>query len=79
MSGDVHHIGLGYPVRPETYMPHLQHLWMPLMLAIRTEDAPSLYTGQVRSELLALDPSLPPPDIRPLYFDREARQWQAGA
>lgn len=64
--GDVHHIGLSYPVRPETYMPHLQHLWMPLMLAIRTDDAPSLYANQVRSEITALDASLPPPDIRPL-------------
>ncbi len=64
--GDVHHIGLGAPVRPETYMPHLQHLWMPLMLAIRTDDAPSLYASQVRSAVMALDPSLPPPDIRPL-------------
>jgi putative ABC transport system permease protein len=66
--GDVHHIGLSYPVRPETYMPHLQNLWMPLMLAIRTADAPSLYVSQVRSEILALDPGLPPPDIRPLSF-----------
>jgi putative ABC transport system permease protein len=64
--GDVHHIGLGYPVRPETYMPHLQHLWMPLMIAIRTDGSPSLYVSQVRSEILALDPSLPPPDIQPL-------------
>jgi predicted permease len=64
--GDVHHIGLGFPVRPETYMPHLQHLWMPLMIAICTEDAPSRYVSQVRSEILSLDPSLPPPDIRPL-------------
>ncbi len=64
--GDVHHIGLGYPVRPETYMPHLQHLWMPLMLAIRTDGDPSLYVSQVRNEIMTLDPSLPPPDIRTL-------------
>jgi putative ABC transport system permease protein len=64
--GDVHHIALNYPVRPETYMPHLQHLWMPLMLALRTDESPSLYAGQVNSVLMALDPSLPPPDIRPL-------------
>jgi putative ABC transport system permease protein len=64
--GDVHHIGLGYPVRPETYMPHLQHLWMPLMLAIRTKEAPSLYVSQVRTEIMALDHGLPPPDIRSL-------------
>jgi putative ABC transport system permease protein len=64
--GDVHHIALDFPVRPETYMPHLQHLWIPLMIAIRTNDTPSLYTGRVRVVLMALDPSLPPPDIRPL-------------
>jgi putative ABC transport system permease protein len=64
--GDVHHIGLDYPVRPETYMPHLQNLWMPLMLAIRTDGAPSLYVSRVRGEIMALDPSLPPPEIRPL-------------
>jgi putative ABC transport system permease protein len=64
--GDVHHIALDFPVRPETYMPHLQHLWTPLMLAIRTDESPSLYASQVRGALTALDPSLPPPDIRPL-------------
>ena len=64
--GDVHHIGLGYPVLPETYMPHLQQLWNPLMIAIRTEGDPSLYANAVRNEILALDPNLPPPDVRPL-------------
>ncbi len=64
--GDVHHIGLSDPVRPETYMPHLQHLWNPLMVAVRTDKAPSLYTSQVRSEIMALDPLLPAADIRPL-------------
>ena len=49
-------------------MPYLQHPKMSLDLAIRTVDSPSLYSSQVRSAIVALDPDIPSPDIRPLSY-----------
>jgi putative ABC transport system permease protein len=58
--GDVRHAALDSPPRPMIYWPHHQHAWGAMALVIRGGEL-----SVVKSEVLALDPSLPAYDVRP--------------
>lgn len=59
--GDVRHAALDTRPRPMIYWPHPQHAWGVMALVVRGGE-PSL----VRSEILAIDSSLPAYDVRPV-------------
>ncbi len=64
--GDVRPFGWLGPVRPQIYVPHAQQSWLFMSLVVRTSADPSSLVALLRSELAALDPELPPRDVRPL-------------
>jgi putative ABC transport system permease protein len=64
--GDVRRDGLGVPPRPEMYVPFAQDPWWASYLAVRTTDDPGRFGHVLRSEIRALDPSLPVDGVEPM-------------
>jgi putative ABC transport system permease protein len=64
--GDVKRDGLGVTSRPEMYVPFAQEPWWAAYLVVRTAGDPSALAPIVRSDVHALDPTLPIEDAQPM-------------
>lgn len=58
------HYGLGVDGREQLYLPHAQFSQRTMYLAVHSAGEPGGLLGELRRELAALDPALPPYDIR---------------
>ncbi len=64
--GDVHHLGLDQPVKPEWYAPLTQGPYPSLILAVRSAQEPVSLTSAIRREVQAIDPAQPIAHVRTL-------------
>jgi putative ABC transport system permease protein len=64
--GDVRREGLGSPPKPEMYVPFTQEPWWASYLAVRTTGDPARFGPVLRSEIRALDPTLPVDGVEPM-------------
>ena len=63
---DVRRDGLGMESRPEMYVPFAQDPWWAAYALVRTSGKPGRLAGTLRSEVRALDPTLPIESIQPM-------------
>jgi putative ABC transport system permease protein len=64
--GDVRRDGLGAESRPEMYVPFAQDPWWAAYAVVRTAGDPARLAGTLRSEVRALDPTLPVESVQPM-------------
>ena len=64
--GDVRRDGLGAESRPEMYVPFAQDPWWAAYAVVRTAGDPAKLAGTLRSEVRALDPTLPVESVQPM-------------
>jgi putative ABC transport system permease protein len=64
--GNVHHNQLSEPPSPEMYFPLAQAPTAMMMLAARTAGDPDSYSGAIRAEILAVDPTQPVYHVKPM-------------
>jgi len=64
--GDVRRDGLGAESRPEMYVPFAQDPWWAAYAVVRTAGDPARLSGTLRSEVRALDPTLPVESVQPM-------------
>jgi predicted permease len=57
--GDTRHEGLSQDIEGEIFVPYLQQIDPSMQLAVRTASAPTSLVAAVRSQVLAVDPSVP--------------------
>jgi putative ABC transport system permease protein len=63
---DVRRDGLGVVSRPEMYVPFVQEPFWAAYVVVRTQSDPMHLAGVLRSEVHALDPSLPVEGVQPM-------------
>ncbi|HEY2431067.1 MAG TPA: ABC transporter permease [Vicinamibacterales bacterium] len=70
--GDIRDVQLDAPVTPTVYLPYAQVPLEAMTLLVRAHGDLAAVSDAVRRQIGALDPSLPPPDVRPLAANRAA-------